>query len=93
MVDGVDGRTHHIKLPDLDAVGDGRPVRSSNCAKFDDAGAPRRAGAVRSDHRSERPDHGDGATRLDRRPLPRTGRARCQGGFGAEVREAMDRRG
>ena len=25
VVDGVDGRTHHIKLPDLDAAGDSTP--------------------------------------------------------------------
>ena len=38
---GVDGRTHHIKLPDLDAAGDSTPDRSSNCA-FEDARGQRR---------------------------------------------------
>ncbi len=30
IVDGVDGRSHHIRLPDLDAAGDGAPAPSSN---------------------------------------------------------------
>jgi hypothetical protein len=37
VVDGVDGRTHHIKLPDLDAAGDSAPGSIVELRKFDDA--------------------------------------------------------
>ena len=50
VVDGVDGRTHHIKLPDLDATGDSRPGSIVELRKFDDAQGTRRVAlAVRSD--------------------------------------------
>src|SRR5690606_34754743 len=50
VVDGVDGRTHHIKLPDLDAAGDSAPGSIVELRKFDDARGQRRvAFAVRSD--------------------------------------------
>jgi hypothetical protein len=39
VVDGVDGRTHHIKLPDLDAAGDSAPGSIVELRKFDDARA------------------------------------------------------
>ena len=32
VIDGVDGRAHHIRLPYLDAAGVRRRARSSNCA-------------------------------------------------------------
>jgi type IV secretory pathway VirD2 relaxase len=37
VVDGVDGRTHHIKLPDLDAAGDSAPGSIVELRRFDDA--------------------------------------------------------
>ena len=76
VVDGVDGRTHHIKLPDLDAAGDS---------------ARRVAIAVRSDLDIERQVTATGATWLDRQNIAREPVA-LGGGFGAEVRDAMDRR-
>ena len=42
VVDGVDGRTHHIKLPDLDAAGDSAPGSIVELRKFDDAQGRRR---------------------------------------------------
>src|SRR3546814_13370014 len=49
VVDGTDGRTHHIKLPDLDAAGDSAPGSIVELRKFDDAqGRGRVALAVRS---------------------------------------------
>ena len=41
VVDGIDGRIHHVKLPDLDAAGDSAAGRSSSCA----SSTTRRAGA------------------------------------------------
>ncbi len=50
VVDGVDGRTHHIRLPDLDAAGDSMPGSIVELRKFDDAHSRRRVAlAVRSD--------------------------------------------
>jgi len=94
VVDGVDGRTHHIKLPDLDAAGDSAPGSIVELRKFDDARGQRRvAMAVRSDLDISAQVTATGATWLDRQAIAREPVALGQGGFGAEVREAMDRRG
>jgi len=93
VVDGTDGRTHHIKLPDLDAAGDGAPGSIVELRKFDDAQGRRRVAlAVRSDLSIERQITATGATWLDRQAIAREPVALGGGGFGAEVREALDRR-
>jgi hypothetical protein len=93
VVDGTDGRTHHIKLPDLDATGDSAPGSIVELRKFDDAqGRSRVALAVRSDLDIERQVNATGATWLDRQTIARDPVALGGGGFGAEVRQAMDRR-
>ncbi|MFN7089421.1 MAG: relaxase/mobilization nuclease domain-containing protein [Allorhizobium sp.] len=94
VVDGTDGRTHHIKLPDLDAAGDSAPGSIVELRKFDDAQGRRRVAlAVRSDLDIERQVHATGATWLDRQATALDPVALGDGGFGAEVRDAMDRRG
>jgi type IV secretory pathway VirD2 relaxase len=93
VVDGVDGRTHHIKLPDLDAAGDSAPGSIVELRKFDDARGQRRVAlAVRSDLDIDRQITASGATWLDRQAIAREPAALSGGGFGAEVREALDRR-
>ena len=93
VVDGVDGRTHHIKLPDLEATGDGPPGSIVELRKFDDARGQRRVAlAVRSDLDISAQVTATGATWLDRQAIARAPVALGGGGFGAEVREAMDRR-
>jgi type IV secretory pathway VirD2 relaxase len=93
VIDGVDGRTHHIKLPDLDAAGDSAPGSIVELRKFEDAQGRRRvAVAVRSDLAIEDQVTASGATWLDRQAVARDPVALGQAGFGAEVREAMDRR-
>jgi hypothetical protein len=93
VVDGVDGRTHHIKLPDLDAAGDSAPGSIVELRKFDDAAGRRRVAlAVRSDLSIEEQVAARGATWLDRQAVARDPVALGQSGFGAEVREAMERR-
>ena len=93
VVDGADGRTHHIKLPDLDAAGDGTPGSIVELRKFDDAQGRRRVAlAVRSDLSIERQITATGATWLDRQAIAREPVALGGDGFGAEVRGAMDRR-
>lgn len=93
VVDGVDGRTHHIKLSDLDAAGDSAPGSIVELRKFDDAQGQRRVAiAVRSDLDIDRQITATGATWLDRQNIAREPAALSEGGFGAAVREAMDRR-
>ena len=93
VVDGVDGRTHHIKLPDLDAAGDSAPGSIVELRKFDDAQGRRRVAlAVRSDLAIEDQVTASGATWLDRQAVARDPVALGQAGFGAEVRDAMQRR-
>ncbi|MER9401433.1 relaxase/mobilization nuclease and DUF3363 domain-containing protein [Mesorhizobium sp. M0615] len=93
VVDGTDGRTHHIKLSDLDAAGDSAPGSIVELRKFHDAqGHGRAALAVRSDLDIERQVTAAGATWLDRQNIAREPTALAEGGFGAEVRQAMQRR-
>ncbi len=93
VVDGVDGRTHHIKLPNLDAAGDSTPGSIVELRRFDDAQGQRRVAiAVRSDLDIDRQITASGATWLDRQNIAREPAALSEGGFGAEVRQALDRR-
>lgn len=93
VVDGVDGRTHHIKLPDLDAAGDSAPGSIVELRRFDDARGQRRVAlAVRSDLDISAQITATGATWLDRQAIAREPAAFASGGFGAEVQDAMDRR-
>ncbi|MES0137570.1 relaxase/mobilization nuclease and DUF3363 domain-containing protein [Mesorhizobium sp. M0016] len=93
VVDGTDGRTHHIKLSDLDAAGDSAPGSIVELRKFHDSqGHGRAALAVRSDLDIERQVTAAGATWLDRQNIAREPTALSEGGFGAEVRQAMQLR-
>ena len=93
VVDGVDGRTHHIKLPDLDAASDSAPGSIVELRHYEDAKGQRRAAiAVRSDLDIDRQVTASGATWLDRQNIAREPVALSDGGFGAEVRQALDRR-
>ncbi|ESW62928.1 type VI secretion protein [Mesorhizobium sp. LSJC277A00] len=93
VVDGTDGRTHHIKLSDLDAAGDSAPGSIVELRRFHDAqGHGRAALAVRSDLNIEQQTTAAGATWLDRQNIAREPIALSEGGFGAEVRQAMQRR-
>ncbi|KTQ96346.1 type VI secretion protein [Aureimonas ureilytica] len=90
VVDGVDGRTHHIKLPDLDAAGDSAPGSIVELRRFEDAkGQPRVAIAVRSDLDLDQQIGASGATWLDRQNIAREPVALSDGGFGLEVRQAQ----
>lgn len=90
VVDGIDGRIHHIRLADLDAAGDGASGSIVELRKFDDARGQRRAAlAVRSDLTIEGQVNAQGATWLDRQLIGRDPAALGKGGFGAEVQAAM----
>jgi hypothetical protein len=93
VVDGADGRAHHIRLPDLDAAGDFGPGSIVELRRYEDSkGRQRLALAVRSDLAIEAQLKANGATWLDRQLLARETISISDGGFGREVREAMDAR-
>ena len=93
VVDGMDGRTHHIKLPHLDAAGDSPPGSIVELRAYEDQRGERRVAlAVRSDLDISAQVMASGATWLDRQAIAREPLSLSDGGFGAEVQQAMDRR-
>jgi type IV secretory pathway VirD2 relaxase len=93
IIDGVDGRAHHLRLADLDAASDTVPGGIVELRRFQDrAGRQRVALAVRSDLPVEAQIHASGATWLDRQLVGRHVRALASSGFGHDVRDAMNAR-
>ncbi|RVK93179.1 relaxase/mobilization nuclease domain-containing protein [Sinorhizobium meliloti] len=92
VVDGVDGRVHHIRFSDLEAAGDSAPGCIVELRAFEDArGESRTALAVRSDLSLEAQIKADGATWLDRQLIARNP-ADFGSGFGLEVTQALEAR-
>jgi type IV secretory pathway VirD2 relaxase len=92
IVEGVDGRTHHLQFSDLEMTGDALPGAIVEARAYEDAGGRRRLSlATRSDLPLEAQISASGATWLDRQLVSREP-ATSGNAFGAEVREAMDRR-
>ncbi len=86
------GRTHHLRFSDLELTGDARPGAIVEARVYDDAnGRQRLSLATRSDLTIEAQISAPGATWIDRQLLAKDP-SLSSGGFGAEVREAMDRR-
>ena len=93
VIEGVDGRTHHVRFSDLEMTGDAKPGSIVETRTYnDEAGRPRLSLAIRSDLTIEAQVTANGATWLDRQLVAREPANISGGGFGAEVREAMDRR-
>jgi type IV secretory pathway VirD2 relaxase len=93
VIDGVDGRAHHIPLADLDAASDAPAGGIVELRRFEDAaGRQRIALAVRSDLPIEAQIRADGASWLDRQLIGRHPVPLASSGFGPEVRDAMDTR-
>ncbi len=92
IIEGLDGRTHHIRFANIEMTGDATPGAIVETRTYDDAkGRPQVSLAVRSDLSIEAQVTAEGATWLDRRLLDRqavTGNA----AFGAEVQAAMAQR-
>ena len=92
IVEGVDGRTHHLQFSDLEMTGDALPGAIVEARSYEDAGGRQRLSlATRSDLPIEEQITASGATWLDRQLLAREP-ATSGNAFGAEVREAMERR-
>ena len=92
IVAGVDGHTHHLRFSDLEFTGERSPGAIVEARAYDDANGRRRLSlATRSDLSIEAQVTASGATWLDRQLLAKDP-AFSGGGFGAEVREAMEAR-
>ena len=92
IVDGIDGRTHHISFTDIEATGDGTSGAIVELRQYKDRkGRSRTALAVRSDMDLHSQITAPGATWLDRRNLD-TRPSDLGGGFGTEVSKAMEDR-
>ena len=92
IVEGVDGRTHHVRFSDIEITGDAEPGAIVETRAYEDAAGRKRLSlATRSDLTVEAQVTANGATWLDRQLLARDP-ATSGGRFGAEVRDAMDRR-
>lgn len=92
IVDGVDGRHHHLRLGDLERTSDAAPGAIVELRSWRDrGGAPQSALAVRSDLPLDRQVTARGATWLDRQLLAKDFAPSNQG-FGGEVRAAMKAR-
>ncbi len=94
VIDGVDGRVHHLRFSDLDMTGDtpvGGIVETRSWAARE-GGRPRLSLVGRSDLTLEAQVMADGATWLDRLQLARERAPLSAGGFGAEVSAALERR-
>jgi type IV secretory pathway VirD2 relaxase len=93
VIDGLDGRAHHVRLADLDATGDVASGGIVELRRFQDAaGRQRVALAVRSDLPLEAQIQASGATWLDRQLVAREPASISSGGFGREARDAMEAR-
>lgn len=92
VIEGIDGRTHHLKFSDLEMTGDsslGAVVETR--AYQDEKGRARLALAIRSDLSVEAQVGAAGATWIDRHLLADAPISNA--GFGADVRAAMAARG
>lgn len=93
VIDGADGRTHHLRFDDLDMTGDARPGAIVELRTWeDDKGKTRLSLATRSDLPLEAQVTASGATWLDRQLMAREPGA-TGNGFGLEIRAAMTARG
>lgn len=94
IVDGVDGRLHHLRFRDLELTGDtptGGIVETRSWARKD--GQSKRLALVgRSDLALESQVGADGATWVDRLALAKQRAPLSHGGFGAEVRDTLQKR-
>ncbi|MGE0573282.1 relaxase/mobilization nuclease domain-containing protein [Reyranella sp.] len=92
IVAGVDGRTHHLKFSDLEMTGDAPAGAIVEARSYDDSNGRRRLSlATRSDLSIEAQVTASGATWLDRQLLTKDAPL-SSGGFGAQVRQAMEAR-
>ena len=89
IVEGVDGRTHHLRFSDLELTGDAASGAVVEARGYEDANGRRRLSLViRSDLTIGEQVTASGATWIDRQLVSKDSEI-SESGFGAEVREAM----
>jgi type IV secretory pathway VirD2 relaxase len=92
VIEGLDGRIHHVRFSNLDVTGDAGPGAIVETRAYEDTkGRKQLSLAVRSDLSIEQQVIARGATWLDRRLLDSHAIV-VNAGFGAEVTSAMERR-
>jgi hypothetical protein len=92
VVDGLDGRAHHLNLASLEAAGDAPLGAIVEARWLDGRNGQAPVLAVRSDLSLGRQVAADGATWLDRRLVGQARAGLAEDGFGGEVRAALDQR-
>lgn len=89
IVEGVDGRTHHLRFADIELTSDAKPGAIVELRTWEDSkGRTNHALTVRSDLPLDRQVTARGATWLDRQ-LVGQGTAQTGDGFGQEIRDAV----
>lgn len=92
VIDGADGRTHHLRFDDIDMTGDAKAGAIVETRVWQDAqGNSRLSLATRSDIPLAEQVQAPGATWLDRQLIARDPVA-TGNGFGQDIRVAMDAR-
>lgn len=92
VIEGIDGRTHHLRFSSLDVTGDAKRGAIVETRLYDDdKGRKRLSLAVRSDLTIEAQIKARGATWLDRQLLAHDP-VIANAGFGEEVQAAMKAR-
>ena len=95
VIDGVDGRSHYVRFPDINAVeytpAAGGIVEVRHVVG-DASGQPRAFLALRSDLTIQEQVRATGATWLDHQLVVREPVSLSQGGFGQEIRQALEAR-
>ena len=87
VIDGVDGRAHHVGLRDFDDASDARLGALVEVRRLEPRG--RIVLAVRSDLALSQQLESEGATWLDRQLVGASPPELAEGGFGSEVRQAL----
>jgi len=92
IVEGIDGRTHHIRFTDIEMTGDAAPGAIVEARTYNDAqGRKHLTLATRSDLGIEAQVTAQGATWIDRQLIARDPEVSSTG-FGSATRDAMERR-
>ncbi|SDO65912.1 DUF3363 domain-containing protein [Afipia sp. GAS231] len=95
VIDGTDGRAHHVRFPGIEAFEHALPVGGIvEVRRFGQASDPRPTLmlAIRSDLDLGEQISARGATWLDHRLVERDSMPLAMGGFGREARDAMEAR-
>ncbi|MGA7450231.1 MAG: DUF3363 domain-containing protein, partial [Rhodoplanes sp.] len=95
VIDGIDGRVHYVRFPDLDRLEHAPPLGGIVATRTFEADGKSRGPlvlSVRSDLTLEAQVTASGATWLDHQLVVRDKSPLSEGGFGREVREALQAR-